>query len=68
MANIDEVRKIYNLNIVNHVEKGKIFDAAILAVPHKIFLTLTMKDFLKENSVIYDVKGKLKKIESDGRL
>jgi UDP-N-acetyl-D-galactosamine dehydrogenase len=68
LANIDEVRKIYNLNIVNHVEKDKIFDAAILAVPHKIFLTLTIKDFLKKNSVIYDVKGKLKKIESDGRL
>lgn len=42
------------------------FDAIILTVAHKEFLDLNLNDFLKENGVIYDVKGILK--ECDSRL
>ena len=40
------------------------FDAIILTVAHKEFLDLNLNDFLKENGVIYDVKGILKVCDS----
>lgn len=48
--------------------KGK-FDAVILAVAHKEFLNVNVRDFLKDDSgVVYDVKGLLPKEQIDGRL
>jgi UDP-N-acetyl-D-glucosamine/UDP-N-acetyl-D-galactosamine dehydrogenase len=47
------------------------YDAIILAVAHKEFLSFSIKDlkgFGKDNHVIYDVKYLLKSNESDGRL
>src|SRR5690606_16361976 len=42
------------------------YDAIVLGVAHTEFLDLNLNDFLKENGVIYDVKGILK--ECDSRL
>ena len=68
LADIDEVKNEYNINLVNKLEKNQYFDAAILAVPHKDFLFSSIKKFLKQKNVIYDVKGALKKNEVDARL
>ena len=43
------------------------FDAIILTVAHKEFLNLDLNPFLKQNNVVYDVKGILGTI-ADGRL
>lgn len=45
------------------------YDAVILAVAHKEFISLDIRSFLKnENGVVYDVKGILNREVVDGRL
>lgn len=45
------------------------YDAVILAVAHKEFISLDIRSFLKnENGVVYDVKGILNREVIDGRL
>ena len=44
------------------------YNAVILAVGHKEFITQDIKKFVCENGVIYDVKGMLPKEFTDGRL
>jgi UDP-N-acetyl-D-mannosaminuronate dehydrogenase len=39
-----------------------------LAVPHKAFLSISIKNYLKKQHVIFDVKGALNKNEVDARL
>lgn len=68
LADIDEVKKEYQINIINKIENDQFFDAAILAVPHKAFLSLSIKKHLKPKNVIFDVKGALPKNEVDARL
>ncbi|MGE4513925.1 MAG: nucleotide sugar dehydrogenase [Chryseobacterium sp.] len=64
-ANPEEVKHEYGLSVVNEIPKQK-FDAIILTVAHKEFMNLNLKDYLKENGVIYDVKGIL--ADCDSRL
>nr|WP_314494074.1 nucleotide sugar dehydrogenase [uncultured Chryseobacterium sp.] len=44
------------------------FDAIILTVSHQEFLSLNLSQYLKENGVIYDVKGVLSKEVASKRL
>ncbi|WP_317619660.1 nucleotide sugar dehydrogenase [Chryseobacterium sp. D764] len=64
-ANPDEVRHEYGLEVVNEIPQEK-YDAIILTVAHKQFNDLDLKNHLKENGIIYDVKGILE--ESHSRL
>lgn len=64
-ANGEEVNKEYALEIQNSMPNTK-FDAVILGVAHQDFLHLDLKSNLKENSVVYDVKGILQ--NADGTL
>lgn len=66
-ANPSIVKKEYGIDITNTLPKEK-FDAIILGVAHKQFLEIDIKNLLKENSVIYDVKGVLPRNIIDGRL
>lgn len=61
------VKKEYGIEITNTLPKDK-FDAVILAVAHKQFLEINVKDILKYKSVLYDVKGLLPRDIIDGRL
>lgn len=47
-----------------------LFDAVVLCVAHNEFLNINIRDFLedKENGVVYDVKGVVKRELIDGRL
>lgn len=57
----------YGLEVINELPTAK-FDAAIMAVAHNELKNLDVKSFVKDNSVIYDVKGILPKELVDGRL
>ncbi len=66
-ANAEHVFQEYGVSVTNEVPKEQ-FDAVILAVAHKEFLDLDIKAFVKDNGVIYDVKGILSRDIIDGRL
>jgi len=57
-ANPAEVLKEYGLTTTNHPPENT-FDAIVLAVSHKEFLTMDLYKYLNKNGVIYDVKGVL---------
>ncbi|WP_353097958.1 nucleotide sugar dehydrogenase [Empedobacter brevis] len=64
-ANSTEVQHEYGMNIINELSDEK-FDAIILTVAHKEFTNLDLNQYLKENGIIYDVKGILE--DCDNRL
>lgn len=64
-ANEAEVYHEYSINSINSLDKiTEKYDAIILTVAHKEFLELDLNKFLKENAVIYDVKGILANCDS----
>ncbi|MCR8667619.1 nucleotide sugar dehydrogenase [Aestuariibaculum sp. M13] len=65
-AEPDEVFYEYNLKTITELPDNT-FDAVVLAVSHSEFLNITIKNLLKPNSVLYDVKGFLKE-PVNGRL
>jgi UDP-N-acetyl-D-galactosamine dehydrogenase len=54
-------------NLTNENTSNTKYDAIVLTVAHKEFLQLDLASLLKENGVIYDVKGILKE-KINGRL
>ena len=66
-ASKDLVKKEYGIDITNE-EPGGFYDAIILAVAHDTFLKMDIKSYVKENGVIYDVKGILDRTIIDARL
>lgn len=69
-ANAEQIRCEYGVEVVNNKEKidRECYDAIILAVAHQEFLTMNLRSLVKENSVIYDVKGVLPRDLVDARL
>lgn len=67
-ADINLVKKEYNIDITNNLPENKSFDAAILAVAHDKFTDINVKSLMKFNGVIYDIKGVLDRNVIDGRL
>ena len=67
-ANVTEVKKEYNIDIINKLDASKRYDAAILGVAHKEFMSLDILSLLSDNAVVYDVKGILPREIVDGRL
>lgn len=70
-ADRENVKRHYDIDITQGETQqlmGK-YDAVILAVAHKEFADINVRDFLKQdNSVVYDVKGLLDRKMIDGRL
>lgn len=67
-AEPEEVKHEYGLETTNQLPSpNDKFDAVVLAVAHKEFLALDLREMLKPNGVLYDVKGILK-CKVDGRL
>ena len=66
-ADAIHVKHEYGIEIRNESPKEK-YDAIILAVAHDAFKTLDVKGLVRENSVVYDVKGLLPREIVDGRL
>ncbi len=65
-VNPAEVLHEYELQTLTKIPEGK-FDAIVLGVAHKEFLTSDLKSLQKENSILYDVKGILGN-HVDGKL
>ena len=65
-ANPSEVMHEYNLTCHPELDSGTKYDSIVLGVAHKEFLELDLNSLIKENSVVYDVKGILK--NSDAKL
>lgn len=59
-AEEDVVRKEYGLNSRRNLSDKK-YDAIVLTVAHNEFLELNLKALMKEDTVVYDVKGILPK-------
>lgn len=66
-ANADVVKHEYGIDITTELPIEK-FDAVIMGVAHKQFLSQDVKSLVKEGGVIYDVKGLLPRDIVDGRL
>lgn len=66
-ANSDEVQHEYGLTCHTTLDATTKYDAVVLGVAHKAFLSLDIAKLLHPNGVVYDVKGILKSAV-DGRL
>ena len=66
-ANAAHVEEEYHVPVVNTLPDGN-YDVIILAVAHKEFLSIDLKSMLRDNGLIYDVKGILPRDIIDGRL
>ena len=62
-ANSAEVKHEYGIESTSGIPTDK-FDAIILGVAHKEFLTLDLEVLKKENAIVYDVKGGLKNVDA----
>lgn len=67
-ANPAELKHEYNIDITNNLAPSQKYDAVILGVAHKEFLSLDIKSMLNDTAVVYDVKGILDRNIIDGRL
>lgn len=65
-ASKEEVQHEYGIDLVDQPTGP--YDAIILAVAHKQFLTLDLNALKNGNAVVYDVKSILPKDQVDGRL
>ncbi len=68
-ADKDTVKQEYNLNLINNASLLKRnYDAIVLAVSHKEFLTLDLEKLISTTGVIFDVKSFYPKSNTDSRL
>ena len=63
-----DVEHEYGIKTITEIPEGILFDAIILAVAHKSFLTVDWTKFLKNRGIIYDVKSCLDKKVVTARL
>ena len=66
-AEVERVKTEYGIKITNGLPTDR-YDAIILAVAHDAFLKIDIESLLKDNAVVYDVKGVLDREVIDGRL
>ena len=68
-ADIDTVKQEYNLNLINNASLLKRnYDAIVIAVSHKEFLSLDLEKLISVTGVIFDVKSFYPKSNTDSRL
>ncbi|HFS66586.1 MAG TPA: nucleotide sugar dehydrogenase [Flavobacteriia bacterium] len=68
-ATVSAVKHEYDLDLISDFKDiNTKYDGVVLVVAHDIFKDLEIKNILKDNHVIYDVKAMLPKEKSDMRL
>lgn len=67
-ANPAIAKREYGVDVSNELPADNDFDTAILAVSHREFTGIDLKPLLKDNHVVFDVKGFLPRAEVDARL
>jgi UDP-N-acetyl-D-galactosamine dehydrogenase len=68
IADPEEVSREYGINIVSKVDTDVTYDAIIVAVAHKAFLTFDLNEIASEQCVIFDTKACLERSLVDARL
>lgn len=66
-ADPKRVKEIYGFELTNKLPNEK-YDAVVLAVAHKKFEAMPWSHLVKDNNVIYDIKGFIPRNLIDGRL
>lgn len=66
-ADISEVKHEYKLDILTDLSAKK-YDAVVLAVSHKEFLTIDLQSLKKDISIVFDLKACLDRSLVDARL
>ncbi len=69
-AEPDEVSKVYGLKSEKDLSALQLdsYDAVVLAVAHREFAGINVRDYCSDSSVVFDVKGILPREMVDGRL
>lgn len=68
-ATAQEVKHEYGIDLIcNESDIKKKYDGVVIAVSHKEFKTLNIKDFCADDHIIFDVKATLPKEKSHSRL
>ena len=67
-ADAAEVKREYELDILNAVDGRAVYDAIVVAVAHGEFLTFDYNKVKRDNGVIFDTKACLERSLVDGRL
>lgn len=67
-ADLNEVKHEYGLDILSKYPEGNGYNAIILAVGHKEFKEINLKEHKDKGAIIYDVKGVLDAEVIDKRL
>ncbi|WGF92229.1 nucleotide sugar dehydrogenase [Aequorivita marisscotiae] len=65
LASPEQVQQEYKLETIQKLPEEK-FEAIVLAVAHKQFLSIDLNNLKAKKSIVYDVKGVLE--QADGRL
>lgn len=68
IADPEEVSREYGINIISKVDAGATYDAIIVAVAHKAFLSIDLNQIASEQCVIFDTKACLERSLVDARL
>ncbi|MFZ4106901.1 nucleotide sugar dehydrogenase [Flavobacterium sp.] len=68
-ANHDEVLHEYGIKLIDNLAKKQAsYDTVVLAVAHEEFKHLAIREFVKENGIVYDIKNLFHKTLVDARL
>ncbi|MGN0222917.1 MAG: nucleotide sugar dehydrogenase, partial [Muribaculaceae bacterium] len=67
-ANPAIAKREYGIELTNELPAEGDFDTAILAVAHREFTGIDLNPLLKDNHVVFDVKGFLPRADVDARL
>ncbi|OOG18147.1 Vi polysaccharide biosynthesis protein VipA/TviB [Sphingobacterium sp. CZ-UAM] len=67
-VNTDELKKHFGLDLLKTLPQTGDYDSIILAVGHREFLQLDLKNLKKNPSVVFDIKGILDRNLVDARL
>jgi UDP-N-acetyl-D-galactosamine dehydrogenase len=67
-VNFNEVKHEYGIEVLTQISEESQYSAVVLAVAHKKFRGLSIRNLVRDPGVIYDVKGILPKSLVDARL
>lgn len=67
-ADVNEVKHEYNLTITSKLDDSIVYDAIIVAVAHKEFLSFDYQKVKRNNGVIFDTKACIDRSLVDARL
>lgn len=67
-ADPSEVKHEYGVEILDRIKDGDKYDAIVVAVSHKEFVTMDLNGLKNNKSVVFDLKACLDRSQVDGRL